>query len=67
MLEILLKDGKLLGAGPWSPATGALFIFKSNSTKEVEEFVKDDPYVSAGLVTNYSIKEWNKVIGIDAI
>jgi len=28
-----------------------------------EDFVKRDPYVSNGLITEWTIREWNVVIG----
>lgn len=63
LLENLVKEGKLLGAGPYSPPTGGLFLFRDETSASAEQFVADDPYVSAGLVTSHTIKEWTKVLG----
>ena len=57
------KEGTILSGGPLMPPTGAIFIFSAERMDIVENFVKKDPYVSAGLVTKYSIREWNVVIG----
>ena len=40
--------------------TGALFIFAT--LEAAEAFVKQDPYVSAGIVTGHTIKEWTVAI-----
>lgn len=57
------KDGLIIAGGPFTPPTGAVFIFSAEGKELVEAFVAKDPYVSAGLVTSYTIKEWNVVIG----
>jgi len=56
-----LAKGKLTAAGPFTPPTGAMFIFKSEK-RDVEEFVLNDIYVLRGLVTAHRIVEWNIVI-----
>ena len=57
------KSGLILSGGPFVPPTGAVFIFSADGKESVEAFVAKDPYVAAGLVTQYTIKEWNVVIG----
>lgn len=42
----LAKEGKLLAAGPFDGG-GGIFIFKSNSKKQVEEWLSADPGVQA--------------------
>jgi uncharacterized protein YciI len=60
----LQKAGKMIGGGPYSPATpGALFVFEDSNDDVVKKFVNDDPYVKNGLVTSWTIKEWNVLIG----
>lgn len=54
----LVKEGKMLCAGPYSDASGALFIFTKSQTDAIE-FVEKDPYVKAGLVPSYEIKQWS--------
>jgi uncharacterized protein YciI len=63
LLQSLVDDGKVQAAGPFSPPTGALFLFKDSTPEIVEQFVKEDPYISAGLVTKYTIREWAKSVG----
>lgn len=60
-----VENKQLLVAGPTEPsvADGGLFIFQGADKSVVEEYVKNDPYVKAGLVTDYLIKEWAVTIG----
>jgi uncharacterized protein len=54
------RRGKLLMAGPVKPTGGAVGIF---TTREAaEEFVKEDPFVTGGVVTKWSVNEWNDVL-----
>lgn len=51
--------GKLLMAGAFAdPLDGAALIFDVESAQEIESFVENDPYVKAGLVPNYRIRQW---------
>ena len=59
--------GVLLHAGAvGDPVDSALFVFKSGDDQVVREFVEDDPYVREGLVTGWTIRPWNVVIGAPA-
>ena len=58
-----VKSGMCVAGGPFNPPTGAIFIFKCNDRQEVEDFVKADPYVSAGLVPSYTINELTVGVG----
>lgn len=56
--------GKLAVAGAFlNPVDGALFLFKDSTKEEVEEFVKNDQYVKAGLVSKYDVREFGAVVG----
>jgi uncharacterized protein len=57
------KEKLIISGGPFSPPTGAVFVFSAEGKETVEEFVAKDPYVAAGLVSSFSIREWNVVIG----
>ena len=63
LAEGLEKEGKIIAAGPFSPPSGAVFLFNTNDINIINKFVEQDPYVKAKLVTSYQIKEWNVVIG----
>lgn len=38
-------------------------IFRVGNAQEVEDFVRADPYVRAGLVSSWRIREWAVAIG----
>ena len=63
LAEDHLKDGSIIYGGPFTPPTGAMFIFSVDGRESVEAFIAEDPYVTNGLVTTYTIKEWNVLIG----
>ena len=64
LLNKLKDEGKVLMAGAWNdPLDGAAFIFKGPDKTVVESFVKADPYVVNGLVTQWRVREWNVVVG----
>jgi uncharacterized protein YciI len=67
LVDAAHRDGRLLLAGALKPAGGALLVFRANDIKEVEEFAKSDPYVTAGLVTGWRVREWAVVIGEGAV
>ena len=55
-----VEAGKMLFAGAFlDPTDGAAFIFTAKATRaDVEAFVAADPYVTAGLVTEHSCRDW---------
>lgn len=55
-------DGRLVIGGAFNPPESAGLVFKTNDKKEVEDFVKNDPYVLNGIVEKFHIKEWNIVV-----
>ena len=60
------ERGALLMAGALSdPVDGALFVFFAPEPSEVADFVSRDPYVQAGLVTDWSVRPWTVVIGTE--
>jgi uncharacterized protein YciI len=60
------RRGELLMGGAFSdPADRALLVFRASDRSVVEEFVRNDPYVTHGLVTRWEIRPWAVVIGGD--
>jgi len=57
------RDGRLLLAGAFKPADGALLVFRGDSAADVEAFAKADPYVTSGIVKNWRVREWTVVVG----
>lgn len=41
----------------------ALLLFAGESASAAEEFARSDPYVSQGLVTRWTVREWATVAG----
>ena len=56
------SDGRMVMAGALAdPADGAVLIFKGDTPDAAHEFVKRDPYVKKGLITEWSVRQWNVV------
>jgi uncharacterized protein YciI len=53
----------LLGGAFADPVDGAVLFFSAPSKDVVEAFAKVDPYVTGGLVTEWTVREWTTVIG----
>ncbi len=64
LAQRFVKEGKLILGGAYAePADGAAIIFKVETKENVIAFVENDPYVKNNLVTQWSIREWNAVVG----
>ena len=60
------RCGELLLAGALAdPADRALLVFRAAGRSAVEEFARNDPYVTSGLVTRWEVRVWTVVIGDD--
>ena len=60
-LDEFHRRGLLLMAGPWAdPSEGALGVFVSR--EGAEEFIREDPFVVNGVVSKWTLKEWNEVL-----
>ncbi len=56
------KGAFFLG-GAFEGGREAGLLFKVDNKQEVEDFVLNDPYYKAGLVTSWEAKLWHVVIG----
>ena len=61
-LRSLLDAGKLAMSGPWADDTGALIIYQTENMAEAERVLNEDPYRSAGVIANATLKEWRVVM-----
>ena len=53
--------GSLLMIGPFAdPALGAMAIFRTREA--AESFAKGDPFVTNGIVKNWTVLEWREAI-----
>lgn len=58
------ERGELLLAGALSePADGAVLVFRTETAEPVEAFARADPYVREGVVTAWTVRRWNVVVG----
>ena len=56
--------GELVLAGTvGDPVEGAMLVFRTEGLSAVETFVKQDPYVAAGLVKAWRIRPLTVVVG----
>jgi uncharacterized protein len=55
-------EGRIVMAGALGdPPHGAAIVFKGATRNEIEQFIQDDPYVEAELVTKWYIERWKLV------
>jgi uncharacterized protein YciI len=58
------RRGEVLLAGALTdPVDRALLVFRVPDRSVVEEFARNDPYVTRGLVTRWEVRSWAVVIG----
>ena len=56
----------LLGGALAEPLDSAVLLFKGDSPQVAENFARDDPYVTNGLVKRWRVREWTTVVGDEA-
>ena len=62
------ERGELVIAGPYAdPVDGAVLMFRGEDRTVAEDFALTDPYVLGGLVARWYVREWNTVVGEDAL
>ncbi len=57
------ESGLVLAGVLANPIDSAVFYFRCDLPRGIEEFVHADPYVQNGLVTRWQIREWVTVVG----
>jgi len=58
------RRGELLLAGALTdPADRALLVFRAPDRSVAEDFARNDPYVTRGLVTRWEVRPWAVVTG----
>ena len=59
--------GELVQAGAlMNPTDGSVLVFRGDSPAVAEQFAATDPFVLNGVVTRWTVREWNTVVGADA-
>jgi uncharacterized protein len=64
--EAQARGELVLGGAYAEPADGAALLFKGDSAEVAKRFAAADPYVRAGLVTRWHVRNWTTVVGNDA-
>ena len=58
------RRGELILAGALAePVDAALLLFEGENDNSARAFAAADPYVKAGLVTQWSVRPWTTVVG----
>ena len=58
------ERGELVLAGALTePVDTAVLLFTGDTPRAAEAFAEADPYVHAGLVTRWRVREWTTVVG----
>jgi uncharacterized protein YciI len=52
-----------MGGAFADPLDGALLIFRARDRTVVEDFARNDPFVTGGLVTAWRVREWTVALG----
>lgn len=65
MARAAAARGELVMAGALGEPAGALLVFRTADRAAAEAFAARDPYVTAGLVTRWTVRPWTVVIGQD--
>ncbi len=63
LIDAAEHEGRLVLAGPFKPADGALLVFRAETAGDVEQFAAGDPYVTSGVVKSWRVREWSVVAG----
>ncbi|CAF0761595.1 unnamed protein product [Rotaria sordida] len=57
------KGNVVLGGAFDNPPAGGLIILRNLSIDDIEQIAQQDPYVTNGIVTKYTIKPYMAVVG----
>ena len=55
-LRRLLANGQLRAAGPFADDAGALWVLDAEDQEAVEDVVRGDPYVAAGVIVSWKVR-----------
>lgn len=64
--DAVARGELVLGGALAKPADGVVLLFRGSSPAAAEAFAKSDPYVRAGIVSGWKVREWTTVVGPDA-
>lgn len=61
--EATARGELLLGGALAEPVDRAVLLFRGPGPEAAESFARNDPYVQNGLVTHWTVRQWNTVAG----
>lgn len=64
--EYARRGELLLGGAAGEPPDSAILLFQGEDASAAEAFAQADPYVRNGLISNWTVKPWNTVVGDNA-
>ncbi|MCR6713241.1 MAG: YciI family protein [Demequina sp.] len=53
----------LIAGGAGDPVSEGIIAWSVDDPQLIHEFVKGDPYMTAGLITSYDVVPWRTVVG----
>ena len=56
----------VLGGGAGDPVSEGIILWSVDDPGVIHDFVTQDPYMTAGLITSYDVVPWHTVIGESA-
>ena len=59
VVDKFIARGVVIGIGPFSDR-GNMAIFKTRAA--ADEFTKEDPFILEGLVTSFTIRDWDDAL-----
>jgi uncharacterized protein len=61
IVDEFAKNKKIIAIGTFAdPTEGSLGVFTDKAS--AEKFIKEDPFVTEGVIAKVTIKEWNEVL-----
>ena len=55
-LRRFLENGQLRAAGPLADDAGALWVLDADTAEAIDEIVKGDPFVAAGMIVSWQVR-----------
>lgn len=60
-LSGLMKQGRVLAAGPYSDGSGTLIIYDVDSREALDALIQDDPFTTDGIFRACDLRPWKIV------
>lgn len=62
-LRALNRDGVVRASGPVDGGVGALVVVETGSADEALRILDEDPFATAGVIAERTVRAWDVVIG----